>query len=350
MRFIFLLMIFNISLCGRVSRGESAIRVVTTLPDLASIAGYVGGNLVQVEALSQGYQDPHYVTPKPSLMASVNRADLFLEIGLNLEIWTERVLDGARNGKVRIGRPGHVYTSVGVPLRQRPTIISRSEGDLHPQGNPHIWLDPLNGKLIAANIVAGLGRIAPRKKEKEFFNARGKDFDRLIDEKLFGRELVRLLGGSILTRLARKGELITFLEQKEFGGEKLINKLGGWLGESQVFHGEKILTYHLTWVYFAERFGLEVANTIEEKPGIPPSARRKERLIQQVRMEKIRVIFVSTFYDQAIPQAIAEATGARMVILPIMTGGVKEATDYFALFDYLIGNLREAFRSEETPE
>ncbi len=320
---------------------EAGINVVTTLPDLKSIAEIIGGDKVKVKALSLGYQDPHYVTPKPSLMAAVNKADLFVEIGLDLELWTERVLDGARNPKVRKGQRGHVYASKGVARLEIPQAISRAAGDLHPQGNPHIWLDPLNAKVMAANIAEGLKRVAPA--QASYFDDRLKAFEKAVDERLFGKVLVTLLGGRILTRLTRQGKLIEFLEAKEFRGEKLIGKLGGWLGEARKFRGQKIITFHQAWVYFANRFGVVVANTIEEKPGIPPSAKRRDLLIQQARSENIRVIAVGTYYDTSVPEAMAEATGAKLLVLPIMTEGVKDVTDYFGLFDYLIGRLVQAF-------
>ncbi|NQT20945.1 MAG: zinc ABC transporter substrate-binding protein, partial [Planctomycetes bacterium] len=148
-------------------------------------------------------------------------------------------------------------------------------------------------------------------------------------------------------RLARQRKLIEFLEAKEFRGKKLIGKLGGWLGEAQKFRGQKIITFHQAWVYFADRFGLVVSSTIEEKPGIPPSAKRKDLLIQQVKNENIRVIAVGTYYDTSVPEAMAEATGAKLLVLPVMTEGVKDVKDYFGLFDYLIGRLRQAFEEAE---
>ncbi|MBI2192665.1 MAG: zinc ABC transporter substrate-binding protein [Planctomycetes bacterium] len=324
---------------------DSKIQVVTTLPDLKSIAEFVGGDLVTAVALSRGNEDPHYVTPRPSLMGLVNRADLFVEIGLDLELWTERVLEGARNPQVRVGSPGHVYASDGVPRREIPQSLSRSGGDLHPQGNPHIWLDPLNGKILAANIAAGLKRVAPQ--HAAAFDARLQEFERRLDEKLFGPDLVSVLGGPILTRLARRGDLFSFLGQKEFQGEKMVRRLGGWLKEGESFRGRKVVTFHSTWVYFAERFGLEIAATIEEKPGIPPSARRREELIRLVRDAPVRVIAVENFYDFSAGKAVADATSAACIVIPVMTDGVPEARDYFSLFDALVKALNAAFSGRE---
>lgn len=344
---ISLVLLAAITLAG-ASQGAAPpakVRVVTTLPDLGSIAREVGGNRVEVVSLARGYEDPHYVTPTPSLMREVNRADLFVEVGLSLEIWTERVLDGAGNPGVRPGAPGHVYASDGVPRKEIPKVVTRAEGDLHPEGNPHIWLDPLLAKRIARNIADGLARVRPDAAGE--FEEGYRAFARRIDEALFGRDLIEEVfkgKADLLIRLLEKGTLFPFLEEKEHPkGRKLIRRLGGWLGAAESLRGKKIVFFHQSWVYFADRFGLEIAGYVEEKPGIAPSARHRDEIVRLIREEGIRAIAIAPYYDDSIPRAIARETGCAVVVLPTITGGVKEATDYFTLLDTIIGRLGEVY-------
>ncbi|RME89282.1 MAG: zinc ABC transporter substrate-binding protein, partial [Planctomycetota bacterium] len=229
--------------------GKDKILVVTTLPDLAFITKEVGGSRVEVVALAKGYQDPHYVTPSLKLMSIVNKADMFVEIGLQLELWSERVIDGARNPKIRPGQKGYVLASQGVSLMEIPKVLSRSGGDLHPYGNPHIWVDPLNSKIIARNIVNGLKRVDPE--GSEAYEKGWKAFDRRISEKLYGKKLVALFGPRVLDKLFKKKRLVSFLKrkklssrlQKRLGVKSLYQLLGGWVKTSLVFRNKKIIFY-----------------------------------------------------------------------------------------------------------
>ena len=342
-----LLLLATLALPGAQTRDAPSkkIRVVTTLPDLGSIAREIGGDRVEVISLARGYEDPHYVTPTPSLMREVNRADLFVEVGLNLEIWTERVLDGAGNPRVRVGRAGHVYASDGVPRKEVPDVISRAEGDLHPYGNPHVWLDPIQARRIGRNITNGLVRARPDLSEE--FEEGYQAFIGRLHEALFGRDLLDGVfkgKADTLIRLLEKGTLYSFLEEKEYPtGTKLIDRLGGWLGQAEAFRGRKIIFFHQSWVYFSDRFGLEVAGHVEEKPGIPPSARHRDALVRKIKEEGIRVIAIAPYYDDGIPRAIARSAGCKVVVLPTITDGVKEAKDYFALFDTIVERLRVAY-------
>ena len=174
------------------------LRVVATVEDLGAIAREIGGDRVRVIQLVRGTLDPHFVAPTPALMTRVNVADLFIEMGFSLELWAERVLDGARNPKVRRGQPGHVYAAAGCPVLDAPARLSRAEGDVHPEGSPHVNLNPLNLKVIAANVAAGLERVSPT--DADYFRQRLADFEKRIDEALYGEELVRLLGARVVAR------------------------------------------------------------------------------------------------------------------------------------------------------
>jgi zinc/manganese transport system substrate-binding protein len=321
---------------------DAKLKVVATLPDVGSIARAVGGDRVEVTTLALGYQDPHYVTPTPALMNAVSRADLFLEVGLSLEIWSERVLDGARNSKVRVGRPGHQFVSSGIRVLAVPKVVTRAQGDLHPQGNPHIWLDPLNGLLMARNTRDALTRVAPQHGPE--FEANYIRFRDRLHEALYGAELTKLLGGPVLEKLDRAGKLIGFLTKKKLKGVPLIERLGGMHRTALAFRGKRAIFYHQSWVYFADRFGLDIRGYVEDKPGIAPSARHRDDLIALVKAEKIPVVAVTNYYPKRVPKAICEATGAKLVVLPNATGGEEGAGEYIPFLELLVGRLAEAYR------
>lgn len=332
--------------------GKDKILVVTTLPDLASIAREVGGDRVEAISLAKGYQDPHYVTPSLKLMSLANKADLFVEVGLSLELWSERVLDGARNPKIRPGQKGYVMASQGVALMEIPKILSRSGGDLHPYGNPHIWVDPLNSKIIARNIVEGLKRVDPE--YKDVYEKGWKKFSQKISEKLYGKKLVALFGPRILDNLFRKKRLVPFLKkkklssrlQKRLGVKSLIHLLGGWVKTSLAFRHKKIIFYHQSWIYFAHRFGLDIRAYVEEKPGITPPQAHRQYLLKLIQEEKIPVCAITNYYDPRIPKILAKETGIKVVVLPAMTGGEKECKTYYDLIDILVHRLAKAYSSK----
>ncbi|MBI1853508.1 MAG: zinc ABC transporter substrate-binding protein [Planctomycetes bacterium] len=324
------------------------LKVVVTLPDLAYLAREIGGDKVDVTTLVKGYQDPHYVEAKPSLMKSVNDADLFVEIGMQLELWTDRVFEGANNPKVKPGQPGHVFASDNVPRLEVPKVLTRAQGDLHPFGNPHIWLDPLNMKIMATNVADGLKRVDPT--NTAFYDDRCKALRDKLDRALFGDALVDLLKGETLDRLARQGKLYEFLEGHDYKGSKLITKLGGWLKQAEPLRGQKIVHFHASWIYFDERFGLSISNYIEDKPGIPTSAKHKEELIRQMKDEKIKIVECTNYYEPSTAKAICNDTGAALVILPNCTEGVPEASDYVKFISYLIENLRKSIGAPAASE
>jgi zinc/manganese transport system substrate-binding protein len=312
---------------------QAAVRVVTTLTDLAWATREVGGDLVEVRSLCAPNEDPHYVTPTPSLIAAVGDADLFVEVGLNLELWTERLLDGAGNPKVRAGGPGYVLASAGIDALGRPTTLSRSQGDLHPDGNPHIWLDPVEMEVVVDNIAAGLARVDAA--HADTYRARAAALKERIDAALVGEDLVRMLGAALLERLLRSGQLETYLD-KEIGGAPLRASLGGWLGRMQAMKGRSVIYFHESWAYFDARFGVSVAGYVEEKPGVPPSAAHRKRIEAVARDRQVPVILVANFYDDRVAGKLAADLGIPLAVVPLMTGGTKEATTWFDLMDVLV--------------
>jgi zinc/manganese transport system substrate-binding protein len=290
-------------------RGASLakINIVATTEDLAAIAKEVGGEKVDVVWLAKGYQDPHFVDAKPSFLIKLQRADLFIEVGRDLEVgWVPSLLNSARNPKILSGAPGFLDASAPIPILEIPTRqVSRAEGDVHPFGNPHYWLDPENGKLIAKEIENKLSQIDPG--NAATFASRSEDFRKRLAAAM----------------------------------EKWEKKAAG-IGLA----GTKVVTYHRSWSYFAKRFGMEVAGFVEPKPGIPPSPQHIQNLISQIKSQGIKLIIVEPYFDIKLPQKIAHETGAKLVILPPSVGADREIRDYFGLFQRQIDLLSDAIGKE----
>ncbi|MCI0403166.1 MAG: metal ABC transporter substrate-binding protein [Acidobacteria bacterium] len=284
------------------AQAAAKLRVVTTTEDLAALTREVGGDHVEVEAIARGYQDPHFVEAKPSFILKLNRADLLILVGLQLEIgWLPPLITQSRNPRIQLGTPGYLEVSQFCEILEIPTgQITRAMGDVHPSGNPHYWLDPQNGRRIAQGIAHRLAELRPQ--EAAYFQQRFQDFS---------------------TRLAAT--------------EKI------WDQKTAPYRGREVVTYHRSWPNFAKRFGLVVVGYVEPKPGIPPSPSHTLELINMMKREHIKVILVEPYFDLKTPNAVARETGAKVVVLLPSVGGEKEVTDYFKLFDYDVNLLLETF-------
>lgn len=317
------------------------VRVVTTLPAYASIAKAVGGDRVAVESIATGGEDAHFVKAKPSYALLLRRADLFVTTGLDLELWAPALVDKSGNARIREGAPGYVSASRGVPLLDVPQSVSRAAGDVHVYGNPHLHTSPLNAKIVAVNVAAGLARVDPE--GAEAYRRGAERFSRQIDEALYGEELLAVLDAATLDPLAREGKLIPFLEGRTLGGEPLVDRLGGWLGRARgSFYGKELVTYHKNWVYFTTLFGLQVIGTVEPKPGIPPSARHVHDLIALMERREVPVVLAASYFRDEQVQSIARRTGARAVIVPLGPPEV-DADSYLRLVDSWVNALAGAY-------
>ena len=249
------------------------------------------------------------------------------------------MLDGGRNAGIRRGAGGHVYAHLGVSPLEVPRAISRSEGDIHPQGNPHIWLDPINAKAIATNIAAGLKRVD--EEGAGTYDDRLEQFNRKIDHAFYGRDLVKLLGIEYCDRLQRSGGLIDFLEGNEYEGRPLIESLGGWHEKMLPLRGVNLVSYHKTWAYLADAFDFEIVEQIEPKPGISPTPSHMALVRRVIEKRGVPAILAAPYYDVDKARALAEETGIRAVVLPSGVGADEASGDYFALFDRITDLLLE---------
>jgi len=287
------------------ARAQAKLNVITTTEDLAAIGREVGGDRVSIEAIARGYQDPHFVEAKPSFILKLQRADLLVVVGRELEIgWLPPLIQQSRNARIQPGASGYLDASLQARILEMPQgQVTRAMGDVHPLGNPHYWLDPENGKIVGRAIATKLGEMRPA--DKPFFEQRSADFAARLD-----------------------------------------GALGRWSSVMAPYKGMKVVTYHRSYPNFAERFGLEVIGYVEPRPGIPPTPQHTLDLIGEMKREKVKLVLVEPYFDLKTPNAIGRETGAQVLVLPPSVGGVKDITDYFKLFDYdinlLVGAIKQA--------
>ena len=334
----------SIGLCVQAWGADRSLKVVTTLPDYAVIAKVIGGDRIDIQAIVKGEQDAHFIRPKPSFVDMVRKADVLLDTGLDLEMWLPSVVDKAGNKQVRSGQDGYVAVSKGMYMLEKPKVMSRSEGGLHVYGNPHVTCSPVNMRVAARNITTGLIKNDPAGKAQ--YEKGLKEFIRKMDEKLFGKKLVDILGGDILCNLAVRGKLLPFLKERKLGDTALIEHLGGWCKQMLPLSGTPIVTYHKNWVYFVTLFGLEEAGTVEPKPGIPPSPKHVLGLVEMMKERKIKIILAANYFDEHKVRTVAKKVGAEPVIVPLYVGGQEGIDDYFELADLWVNSLLNAAKKQ----
>jgi zinc/manganese transport system substrate-binding protein len=285
------------------AQAQGKINVVTTTEDLASIGREIAGDRANVESIARGYQDPHFVEAKPSFILKLQRAQLLVVVGRDLEIgWLPPLVQQSRNAKIQPGADGYLDASLEARILDIPQgQITRAMGDVHPLGNPHFWLDPENGKVIARAIAAKLAQFRPN--DRSYFDQRLADFTSRIDQ-----------------------------------AEKR------WLAAFAPYKGVKVVTYHRSFTNLADRFGLDVIGYVEPRPGIPPTPQHTLDLVNEMSRQKVKLVLVEPYFDLKTPNAIGRQTGAQVLVVPPSVGGTKEVTDYFKLFDYDINLLVNAIK------
>ncbi|MBN2525234.1 MAG: zinc ABC transporter substrate-binding protein [Deltaproteobacteria bacterium] len=341
---ISLLTLLCIPHSAQAKQSQSQINVVVTQTAFKSIAKSVGGDKVTVSAIVKGNQDPHIVRPKPSLATKLKEADLFVATGLDLELWAPPLVDMSNNPNIRSGQNGYVSASAGIHISEKPSTVSRAEGDVHVYGNPHIHTSPLNGKVIAENICTGLCKVAPN--DCSFFKNNLKKFKSDVDIRMFGKPLVDMLGAKTLTRLAEQRKLYSFLEGKEYKGSRLIDLLGGWMKKAMPLRHLKIVTFHKNWGYFTTVFGIEVVGYMEPKPGIPPSPGHVSSLIEKMKKENIKVMLAANYFDTGKVRGVAQKVSAEAVITALSPEGEPHMNTFFDQFDIWIDKLLAASKKE----
>jgi zinc/manganese transport system substrate-binding protein len=283
---------------------RAALKVVAATQDLASIAQEVGGDKIKIDSLAKGYQDPHFVEAKPSFVLLLNKADLLIVVGRELEIgWLPPLITQSRNAKIQPGAQGYLDASLTAKILELPTgQITRAMGDVHPLGNPHYWLDPENGRRVAKAIQAKLTEMDGA--NGAYYQQREADFEQRLNA----------------------------AEQK-------------WRSQMSPYKGLKVVTYHRSWPNFADAFGLDVIGYVEPKPGIPPTPQHTLDVINAMKAQNVKIIMVEPYFDLKTPNSIAANTGGKVLVMPPSVGGIPAASDYFKLFDTDIAILIDAVKA-----
>ncbi|MCK6553291.1 metal ABC transporter substrate-binding protein [Candidatus Binatia bacterium] len=321
---------------GRAESTLPPLKVVATTPDLGSLVQAVGGDDVGVTVLAKGPEDPHFVEARPSYIKALSEADLYLQIGMGLEAgYVPLLLQNARNARVLPGAGGYVDASAAITPMQVPTgLVDPSMGDVHPFGNPHYLLDPINGLNVARLIRDNLARIRPER--AAHYAERYAMLEKAIGASLVGEELAARYDPQKLARLFEYGKLDAFLAQQ---GD--ANKLGGWLGRLAPYPGTRAVDDHNMWPYFGRRFGIDIVGHLEPKPGIPPTTSHLKDLVQLMRAQNVKLIFAAPYYDPRHARFVAEATGARTAYLAHQVGGRPGTDDYLQMIDFNVRTVAD---------
>jgi zinc/manganese transport system substrate-binding protein len=291
----------TVALLLGVLAAQAKLNVVATLPDFGSIAESIGGDKIKVTSIARGAEDPHFVDARPSFIRVLNQADVLIEGGADLEIgWLPPLVSGARNSKIVGTAPGHVILSRGLTLLEVPNApVDRSQGDVHPGGNPHYWLDPANAKPMAARLAEVFSQLDSA--NASHYAANLKQFNAALDD-----------------------------------------KLAAWVKQLEPFKGTKVVTYHKSFDYLLKRFGFELAGTLEPRPGLEPSPTHISGLIPRMKSDGVKLVVIETFRPRRTPERVANDAGAKLLVLPSSVGGVPQVKDYFALIDHDVAQIAKA--------
>ena len=279
-----LFFIFNITF--------AQVNVVTTTSTIYDIVKEIGKDKLEVDYLCRGDQDPHFLEIKPSYMMKLRKADILMKIGLGLEMWAQQLIDGSRNSKLEV-----IDLSIDISKKEVPTgKVDASQGDIHPYGNPHYWLDPENIKVMAKEIYEALSN-----KDSENSSFYKKNY--------------------------------------EAYSKKLDSKISEWKNKMSGLKDRPIVFFHASWIYFADRFGIKIAGYVEPKPGITPTPSHNADVINLVKKNKITKIVMENFYSDNAPNQIAEKTGAKVIKVPVNVYGMEGVDTYIKMMDYIINQV-----------
>ena len=282
---------------------QAKLNVVATLPDFGSIAESIGGDRIKVTSIARGSEDAHFVDARPSFIRVLNQADVLIEGGAELEIgWLPPLVSAARNGKILSDAPGHVILSRGLQLLDVPSgPVDRSMGDVHPGGNPHYWLDPVNARPMAARLAEVFSQIDAA--NASYYAENLKKFTTTLDD-----------------------------------------KLAGWAKQLEPFKGTKVVTYHKSFDYLLKRYGLELTGTLEPKPGIEPSPTHINALVPRMKAQGVKLILIEGFRSRRTAERVASETGAKLLVLPVSVGATPQVKDYFSLLDSDLSQIVAALK------
>jgi ABC-type Zn uptake system ZnuABC Zn-binding protein ZnuA len=329
--------LWTIPTTGPAQTATEPLRVVTTVPDLGSLVREVGGEQVEVTVMVKGAEDPHFMEAKPGFIKSLSQADMYVQVGMEAEVgWTPVLLQQARNARVLPGAPGYVDAATVITPLEVPTgSVDRSMGDVHPFGNPHYLLDPLQGLKVAQLLRDKL--IAIRPAHRASFETRYAAFHQRLGTALIGETLGKKYDVDKLVMLFEHQKLGTFLQAQ---GDTPL--LAGWLGRLAPYAGVKAVADHNVWPYFAQRFQISLVGFLEPRPGVPPTTKHIKELIRTMQAQEVKIILASAYYDPRHAQFVAQNTGAKVVPLANQVGARADTNDYISMVDYNVRQLAMA--------
>jgi zinc/manganese transport system substrate-binding protein len=294
-----------LALSSTLTPAAKKLNVVTTTPDLSALAREIGGDAVDVKTLAKPSEDPHFVDAKPSHIVTLNRADVLIEGGAELEIgWLPPLLESARNSRLAAGSPGLIMASQGIRMLEVPATLDRSRGDVHALGNPHFLIDPMSAKVVAATIAEHFAQLAPE--SAPLFRANLARFNAAVDA-----------------------------------------KYGEWQRMLAPFKGAKIVTYHNDFPYFADRFKLQVVETLEPKPGIAPSPAHLAQVIAKMKGENAHVILVQPYQNRKTAETVARQADGVVLDVSQQPGAIKGTDSYVSLMDTLVHSIAGALGAKQ---
>jgi ABC-type Zn uptake system ZnuABC Zn-binding protein ZnuA len=319
------------------------LRVCATVPELGSLVREIGGDQVSVAVFAKGTEDPHFVEAKPSFIKTLSECDLYVQLGLDLEMgWAPVLLQNSRNGKVLPGAQGYLDASTAIiPLEVPSGPVDRSMGDVHPFGNPHYMTDPINGLRVARLIRDKLSDLQPG--SQKYFENRYESFHQRLSTALVGEILAKKYDAEKLALLYEHGKLNALLKSQ---GEETL--LSGWLGMTHPYYGTKVVTDHNMWPYFARRFGIEIVGYLEPKPGIPPTTAHLGAVVNLMKASRVKIVLAAAYYDPRYANFVSENTGARVALMANQVGARAGTDDYINMIDYNVRQLVAALGNGTT--
>jgi ABC-type Zn uptake system ZnuABC Zn-binding protein ZnuA len=332
-------LLFSLVLLFGSSAFAQSLKVCATVPELGSLAREVGGDRVTVVTFAKGTEDAHFIEAKPSFIKSLSECDAYAQIGMDLEIgWAPVLLREARNSNVLPGARGYIDASTVIsPLEVPTTAIDRSMGDVHPFGNPHYLLDPLNGLRVAGLLQDRFSDLQPG--SQRYFVDRYSAFRQRLGAALVGETLAKKYDVEKLAVLFEHGKLDDFLKSQ---GEQAL--LGGWFALLHPYHGVKVVSDHNIWPYFMARYGLRLVGTLEPKPGMPPTTAHLSALVNEMKANGVKAVLATAYYDARYADFVSQNTGAKVINMAHQVGARPGTAEYLTMMDYDVRQLTAALQ------
>lgn len=330
-RWLALLPLLFVAFPDPPAREGDKLKVLTTTTDIREIAARIGGNRVEMKSFLRGPEDPHFAEARPSFIKMANEADMLLRNGMSLELGYEPlIVVESRNPKIQTGAFGNVDVSVQAEKLEVPLMaVDRSQGDVHPEGNPHYLLDPMNSKRVAGTIRDAFVKNAPQFKSE--FDTNYTQFCRSIDVAMFGEKILQRFSAGTLSDLMAAGKLPEFLKSR-----KAESEIGGWAGIMLKHVGKPVVVFHRNFSYFIYRFNLAEAAALEPRPGIAPSSSHLSKVIDIMKERKVKAVFYNVFQAAKAVERVTAETGATGVLFAHQVNAIEGTPDYIAMMDSIV--------------